>query len=163
VVESRPPDWTPKVILKRDNLIAALKASPKPVKAIARQVLGEGESARDTLYRWRDGTRNPRSVGIVQRLADALEVPVSHLLDESAMQAEADAPAVGHGEFNPYVLRAAMELGGMSQHKMSMVPGSQVSAGAIGKWLKGEMKPSDKSKVEPIAKYFGVDVEVFFQ
>jgi hypothetical protein len=163
VVESRPPDWTPTVVLKRDNLIAALKASPKPVKAIARQVLGEGENARDTLYRWRDGSRAPRNMGIAQRLADALDVPIGHIVDEQAMEAEANAPAIGHGEFNPYVLRAAMELGGMSQHKMSMVSGSQASAGAIGKWLKGEMKPSDKSKVKPIARYFGVDVEVFYQ
>src|SRR5690606_19251844 len=109
-------------VLKRDNMIEALKASPKPVKAIAREVLGEGSNARDTLYRWRDGSRNPRNVGLVQRLADALDVPVGHLLDEEAMEAEANAPAVGHGEFNPYVLRAAMEMGGMSQHKMSMVP-----------------------------------------
>lgn len=163
VVESRPPDWAPTVVLKRDNLNAAIAASPKTVTAIACEALGEGGNARDTLYRWRDGSRHPRHVGLVQRLADVLDVPIGHILDEEAMEAEASTPLVGGGEFNPYVLRVAMELGGMSQQKMSMVKGSQASSGAIGKWLKGEMKPSSKDKVKPIARYFGVDVEVFYQ
>lgn len=163
VVETRPANVAPKVIFNRENLIAALKASPKTTKAVAREVLGDGNNARDTLYRWRDGSRTPRTVGMVQRLADALDVPVSTLLDQEAMDEAAARPVVGHGEFNPYVLRAAMEMSGMSQHKMSLVPGSLASAGAIGKWVNGEMKPQTKDKVKPIAKYFGVDVEVFYQ
>lgn len=164
-VETRSPQAAATVIFLRENYREALAAYPKTIKRLAREVFGdEGAVAgRDTLYRWRDGSRRPRSVGIVQRLADALDVPIAFLLDEQAMAEEERKSSFGHGEFNPYVLRVAMEMDGISQHKLSLVPGSIASAGAIGKWLKGEMKPSGRDKLVPIAEYFGVDVEVFYQ
>lgn len=164
-VETRTPKKAAKVVFRRENFREAMAAYPFPIKKLARVVFGDegAEAGRDTLYRWRDGSRTPRSIGIVQTLADALDVPISSLLDEEAMAEEERQTQLGRGEFNPYVLRAAMEMKGLSQHKLSMIPGAEFSAGAVGKWLSGEMKPQTKDKVKPIAKYFGVDVEVFYQ
>lgn len=163
IVETRP-SIPPKVILNRHNLADALSGSPLTVKAIARQVFGEdkADAGRDTLYRWRDGTRGPRYAGQVQLLADALDVDIAYLMNEDAMRQAADRAVIGNGRFNPYVLRVALEMAALSFNAAARLPGARASSAAIAKWANGEMSPLNKDKLKPIADYFGVDVNVFY-
>jgi hypothetical protein len=160
-VETRPASQPLKVILNHENLAAAMKASPKPMKALAREVFGDAKAHTDTLYRWRDGTRAPRYAGQVQLLADALDVSPGYLMDEEAMKVEASKPVVGHGMFNPYVVRAALEMDGLSMQKAARLCG--VSEASVYQWLRQQAKPSDPKKLKGLADHFGVTVEVFYQ
>lgn len=154
-----------KVIFLKDNFATALADSGIPLKALARKVFGEQGAAtgRDTLYRWKDGSRSPRYAGQVQLLADALDVDPSYLMDEEAMAQKESEPVIGAGQFNPYVLRAALEMSATSYVQMARLPGSTVTDGAVAKWAMGKMKPASPDKLEPIARHLGVPVEVFYQ
>lgn len=160
-VETRPPAPT-RFILNRERLIEALRAHELTVKAIARRAMPDltPVTARDTLYRWRDGSRSPRTLGHVKPLADVLGLAVEDLIDYTAMEAEADRDVLGNGSFNPYILTVALEMAGLTfKGAAEIIP---ASAGAIMKWARGEMKPSAKEKLVPLADHLGVDVEVFY-
>lgn len=163
-VEVRPPGVPRRYHLNRERLTEAIRDNKRStVRALADRVLPDSTNARDTLYRWCDGSRLPRSIAVVERLAAELDIPLDELLDQEAMDQEAgEAAAIGNGHFNPYVLRAAMELSGTSQHKLSLIPDAAATQNTISKWLRGESRPSDPSKVDPIAKFFGVKTEVFY-
>lgn len=115
----------------------------------------------DVIYRWRDSSRQPRNVGIVQRVADALDVPVGELLDQEATKELRERPLVGHGLFNPYVLRAAIEMSGLSFNRVGEMCG--VTGQMAGKWVRGEGAPSEREKLKPLAEHFGVPVRVFYE
>lgn len=160
-VETRPPAPT-RFILNRERLAQALGEHRLTVKAIARQAMPDltPETARDTLYRWRDGSRSPKTLGHVKPLADVLGLAVEDLVDYEAMEVEADREVVANGVFNPHFLTVALELAGLTfRGAAEIIPASD---GAIMKWARGEMKPSDKTKLIPLADHLGVDVEVFY-
>jgi hypothetical protein len=160
-VETRPAT-PPPVVFRHEEFARLTRMREVPAKKLARAVFGDKPSALDSIYRWLNGTRAPRYIAQVHVLAEALDCAPGDLLDLEAMEREASRPPVGHGEFNPYVLRAALALGDLSQGKASRLPGANFSERALSQWLRGHMKPSDPAKLKPIADHFGVPVEVFY-
>lgn len=163
VVETRELSKPVRPVLHREHLNEAIAASGMPIKAVARAVLGDGDSVRDTFYRWRDGSRKPKTIAPIEKMAAILDVELDYLLDGKAMQAEATKSPLERGQFNPYVMRIALEASGLSMHKAALLPGSQVSENAFSCWGRGVMKPSDPEKLRPLADYLGVDIEFFYQ
>lgn len=163
-VEKKPPNLPRKYPLRLDVLREAMgKLKYGETGPLADRVIPESKNAIDTLCRYKDGSRSPRKRAVVDRLCYELGLTFEELVDLDALAHESQAAvAIGEGYFNPYILRVAMDLAGISQHKLSMVPGFEMSAGAIGKWVAGEMSPRYPSKLDPIAKYFGVKTEVFY-
>jgi hypothetical protein len=131
-------------------------------RRLALYAFGDVEMA-DMLYRWRQGVRHPSNVGLVEPVAAALDVPLGDLLDLDAMQEEqAERQLIGRGKFNPYALRVALEIAGISLRQASELSGGLFSVGAISKWCTGQMDPATPDKLKPLADHFGVNVNVFF-
>lgn len=159
-VETRAARTAPPVFL-REKFSELVDETGMSLRAFATKRYGDA-SMRDTLYRWRDGTRTPRTMGDVERLAHHLDVDPDVLVDREAMAVEASRPVVGHGKFNPYVLRVALDLAGMSLNAACLIPGANYTTGALSKWTRGEMTPMGPEKLQPIADYFGIDVKEFY-
>lgn len=153
-----------KFVFDREAFAAALDEQGLNCRDLARRMWGDDFNLGrvDRLYKWRSGQSSPRSKAQVQEIAGALGVPLDSLLDLVKTEA-VSTTRFGHGEFNPYVLRAALDLAGISMNAAASLPGSATSRPAIEKWLKGEYKPSGPEKLQAIADHLGVDVGVFFQ
>lgn len=163
-------EYVETVIFKRERFAELLKERNINARQLAIKMYGvdaEDEIGirrkADVLYRWRDGSRAPKTRGQVHALASALDAPLGDLLDEEATERASTRPRVGNGQFNPHILRAALEMAGVSFSGTTTFPGADYSSAAVAKWVKGEMRPSDPKKLKPIADHFGVGVEVFYQ
>lgn len=166
VVETRHPGERKRYPLNREHLTEAVKNSPLTGLQIGEGIYGAenrgGYRGRDVLHRWRDGSRQPRNLNIVEKLAAVLDVDVDWLLDTEVIAAEDSQPAHKVGNFNPFVLRVALDLDGLSFSKAGALPGSTVSKGAVNSWASGTSTPSSPAKVQFLADYFGVDLDIFY-
>lgn len=147
-------------IFLRERFAEMVELRGVSIRKIAEDGYGD-VNKRDTLYRWREGSRSPRTMGDVERLAAVLDCDVDFLIDREAMKLEASKPVVGHGQFNPYILKVMLDVAGMSYQQAAKV-GEDFSVGAVSKWVQGAMKPSDRKKLGKLAAHFNVSVDLFY-
>lgn len=164
VAEVGDPGERKRYPLKRENLAAAIKASPLTGLQIGEGIYGPGEGhrGRDVLYRWRDGSRQPRRMSLVEKMAAVLDVDTDYLLDRDEIAEQDAAPRYKPGDFNPFVLRAAFDLDGMSYCRAEKLPGCTVSKAAINSWVSGTSSPQQREKVRFLAEHYNVDISVFY-
>lgn len=163
-VEHTDPATPNRIRLDLVHLAQAFNDYPGTGLEMAEAVFGEGEGkrGRDTLYRWRDGSRSPRYMGHVETLAIVLDVEPSFLVDQEATQVEIDRKTPGKGGFNPFVLAAALDIAKMSFSEAARLPGCTVTKSAINSWTQGVSAPQQRHKVQFLADHFGVDIDVFY-
>ncbi|MFD4474615.1 helix-turn-helix domain-containing protein [Streptomyces sp. NPDC058471] len=128
-------------------------------RSLARS-MGRTDAYADKLYRWRDSSREPQSAGDVRILAAALDVDDSELMEEVVGESGTAQAAIGRGGFNPYVMRATVELAELSHTQIAKILG--VSHTSAGNWIRGMSAPKSPAVIKPLADHLGVQVDVFY-
>lgn len=161
-VETVPADLiADKAVMDREAFARILEERSMNCRQLAIRM---GTPHSDALYRWRAGERTLRSRAKIEEIAKALDCEYSDLVDQAATDADiARVAVVGRGKFNPYILRMAMEIGEISGHAITRLPGVHLTSTTINNWASGKAAPASQEKLQPIADYFGIDAKEFYQ
>jgi transcriptional regulator with XRE-family HTH domain len=161
-------EYVETVVFRRDRFAELLEERGLNPRQLAIKIWGaemtpdQVRAKADAIYRWRDGSRSPRYHAQVLEITQALEVPLAELLDVEAAERASTRPVLGDGQFNPYVLRVALEMAGLSRTAAAELPGSTVRKPMIDSWLRGIFRPSDPAKLQAIADHLGISTEEFY-
>lgn len=135
-----------------------LDAQPGSIKAFARALNLSGDRQ---VHAWRTGKQAPVYWSVIEDLAEELNCGMDDLVMEVTWEPLKKPRPIIPGDFNPYVVRVALDYGRTSQSKAADI--CNVSRDTMNNWLFARgCKPSSKERLVPLAQHLGIDVEVFY-
>lgn len=145
----------PLFTLRADRLKELMEEQGTNTRRLSRAV----DINSDSLYHYLRGTRHPRHLSIIAKLADHLQVPLEELVDFTTEEEYEAAPLVT-GAFNRHVFVVALDLKGLSRQGAATL--LDITPKTLSNWASGLRSPGSPERLKALAQMFKVKPEVFF-